>query len=265
MGSARPDDYERDPVASAMVEEGAAALRGPGHPVMAAISVAEMARRVGVTERTGYAKWDAEDLHIAVIRRSLGLGQNTEESLNADALVDGARAMIDDDTLPPSEVIAAIFNTAWQALVSDPERRAVYALWPYSTGESRVSQEIRSSLSEYYEAWFKRLLSIIDSYVAKHSKRVSIRDDLDRNDMAFLAVLFAEGAAFHAHLGRTPSEPDFDRNLPGRIIQMLMAYALEFHEDDAPHPFDRHLTRLDSKSEIDLTSAETPRPILRGP
>jgi hypothetical protein len=263
MGSAKPDDYRRDSVAAAMVDEGVAALRSPDHPVMATIAVAEMARRVGVTERTGYAQWDAEDLHVAVIRRSLGLEGEGDDQLTGAELVDVARDMIDDDTLPPSQVVAAIFNFAWRSLVDDPGRRAVYALWPYCDGNSRLSKEIRACLNEYYASWFKTLLSIIDSYVAKHSRKITIRDEISRDDMARMAILFAEGAAFHARLGESIDNPGFHAELPGVLVQLIMSYAIEFHDDEGDgHPFDKRLARLDPEPnpDVDLSTAAVPSP-----
>jgi hypothetical protein len=226
-----------------MVTEGARALRDPNHPVMNTISVAEMARRVGVTARTGYAKWDAEDFHVAIIRRLLRFDADPDTVLDADDIVDDVRLRIETETSAPVDELVNAFNQMWPMNIDDPNLRVAFALWPYCSSDSRVSMEIRESMGNHYDEWTKRLLTIFDSFLARHSRHLSVRGDISRADMMTLTIMLIESASFHTRLRQALGQDPLPADLPGRALEALLAAALHLHEDDE-HPVDAYLERL---------------------
>jgi hypothetical protein len=227
-----------------MVAEGVKALSSSDYPMLGGLSVAEMARRVGVTERTGYAKWDAEDFQVAVIRALLGPDEPPGERLDPDQMVEFGRKLVDDERVAPLDDLTEVFTVMWQAVSTDPETRITHALWAYCDADSRVAEQIQASIGHRYDRWLRETQTVLDAFLAQQSRRVSVRNDLTRADMAMLAVILAEGSAFHARLRKLLGREPFAEDLPGRAFKALLASALVYHEDDGAHPVDRYLERI---------------------
>jgi hypothetical protein len=236
-----------------MVEHGVRSLVDGDHPVMASISVAQMARLAGVSVRTGYGKWDAEDLHVAIIRRIF----EPKDSVGFDEMVEIGRALIEGTDALPGDDLVLVFETAWRARVESPGTAAAAALLPYCVGDGRLPTEIRICLQRWYDSWTALVLSVIDAFVAKHAGQVSIRPDITRKDMALLAVILAQGFAAQALISDTESGQRFDPAFPGMALRAFFASTLIFHDDPSADLVDERLRRLSSEG------PESARPRLR--
>lgn len=245
MGTSSPEDFTNDPIAAAMVRAAAKEITQPTQPLTASVSIAEMARRVGVTERTGYKKWDAEDFQIALVREFLDLNDGCEPLVDPEALGGAARAIVEDESIPISTAIRILFRATLELLVDDPREKAIAALRLYSHGDGRVAEETRQSLALVQSSWLKQISSVLDALVAKYSRYVSLRDDLTTDQMAMAAMILAERSASQIRFERNMNQERLDSQLLGRILEALLAYALVFHDDDGSHPLDKHLSRLD--------------------
>jgi hypothetical protein len=258
MGTATPENYSDDPVAAEMVEHGVRSLVDGDHPVMGSISVAQMARLAGVSDRTGYGKWDAEDLHVAIIRCVF----EPDDSTGFDQLMEIARSVIESDQIQPGDDLALVFDEFWRYRSSDPGTAAAAALLPYCSGTGRIPSEIRAGLRRWYDAWGALVLGVIDAFVAKHAGKVWIRPDVSRKDMALLGVTLAEGFRAQALISDTESGERFSPSLSGFALKVLLASTLVYRDDPSALLVDERLRRLSGAADTRTLSG---RPLQYSP